>query len=82
MRHGSAGCQIPQADMTLAGTSIELMMRWAKLMQRSWQSQHVQSGPFRYGSIGWAEHTGRTRLRAKGTSREKLFKNQIWKLEL
>ncbi|CAX32431.1 Hypothetical protein PMT_2913 [Prochlorococcus marinus str. MIT 9313] len=29
-----------------------------------------------------AEHTGRTRLRAKGTSQEKLFKNQISKLEL
>ncbi|WP_041374985.1 hypothetical protein [Prochlorococcus marinus] len=53
MRHGSPGCQIPQADMALASTSIELMMRWAKLMQRSWQSQHVQSGPFRHGSIGW-----------------------------
>ncbi|WP_156486157.1 hypothetical protein [Prochlorococcus sp. MIT 1306] len=39
--------------MALAATSMELLMRWAKLMQRSWQGQHVRSGPFRYGSIGW-----------------------------
>ncbi|KGG25357.1 hypothetical protein EV13_2518 [Prochlorococcus sp. MIT 0702] len=39
--------------MALGGTSMELMIRWAKLIQRNWQGKHVRSEPFRHGSISW-----------------------------